>query len=158
MGKLLTFSLIGASALLVGCETVNQVTNVIPDSLNEWSIVHKRTIQQGSVLTAEGMESLQPGMSKDEVKIALGSPALVDVFHQDRWDYIYWLQKPREEPQRKTLSIYFVDDLVDRIEGDYELTEEDEARDQRVVVTVPDYEEKGIVSKSLEKIGIGGDD
>lgn len=158
MGKLLTFSMIGASALLAGCSTVNQVTNVIPESLSEWSIVHKRTIQQGNVLTAEGLENLQPGMSKDEVRIALGTPSLVDVFHQDRWDYIYWLAIPREEPQQKTLSIYFVDELVDRIEGDYEVDEAAEARDQRVIVEVPDYKEKSAISRSLEKIGIGSSD
>ena len=46
------------------------------------------------MITREMLDELQTGMSKEQVRFLLGTPALVDVFHQDRWDYIYWLKKP----------------------------------------------------------------
>jgi outer membrane protein assembly factor BamE len=157
MNKLLTLSAIFAGLLASGCSTTEKITSIVPDSISNWSLVHKATIQQGNILTEEALEELSPGMSKDEVRISLGSPSLVDVFHQERWDYIYSIDVPGKEPVLKTLSIYFSDDLVDRIEGEYEADETSEQEAKRVVVSVPDYQGEGIFKRTLKKIGIANE-
>ncbi|OOY98854.1 outer membrane protein assembly factor BamE [Solemya velum gill symbiont] len=154
MNKILTLSAIFTGLLASGCSTTEKITSIVPDSISNWSLVHKATIQQGNILTEDALEELSPGMSKDEVRISLGSPSLVDVFHQERWDYIYSIDVPGEEPVLKTLSIYFTDDLIDRVEGDYEADERSEQEAKRVVVTVPDYRGEGIFKRTLKKIGI----
>ena len=157
MNKLLTLSVISASLLIAGCSTTEKISSLVPDSLSNWSLVHKQTIQQGNVLTEAALEELSPGMSKDEVRLSLGTPSLVDVFHQERWDYIYALNVPGEEPVLKTLSVYFEDDLVDRVEGEYEPDELSEAEQKRVIVSVPDYQGEGLFKRTLSKVGIGDD-
>ena len=51
-------------------------------------------IQQGNFVSQEMVAQLKPGMSKDQVRFVLGTPLLADIFHGDRWDYVYWRQAP----------------------------------------------------------------
>lgn len=155
MDKLLTLSAVFATLLTTGCSTTEKITSIVPESIPNWSLVHKPTIQQGNVLTESALEELSPGMSKEEVRYSLGSPSLVDVFHQERWEYIYALNVPGKEPVLKTLSIYFVDDIVERVDGDYEADELSEQQQQRVIVSVPDYQGEGVFKRTLQRIGFG---
>ncbi len=50
---------------------------------------YKIDIQQGNVLTQEMVAQLKPGQTRDQVRYILGTPLLADVFHQERWDYVY---------------------------------------------------------------------
>ena len=50
--------------------------------------VYKPTIMQGAVLDINQVNQLQLGMSKDSVMILIGSPSIIDPFHQYQWDYI----------------------------------------------------------------------
>jgi outer membrane protein assembly factor BamE (lipoprotein component of BamABCDE complex) len=59
--------------------------------------VYKMDIQQGNYVTQEMAVQLKMGMSKEQVRQALGTPLLTDVFHNERWDYIYY----REDEQGK---------------------------------------------------------
>ncbi|SFV55682.1 Outer membrane lipoprotein SmpA, a component of the essential YaeT outer-membrane protein assembly complex [hydrothermal vent metagenome] len=45
-------------------------------------------INQGNEFTLKQVNSLQKGMTKAQVKEILGTPAIIDVFHNTRWDYI----------------------------------------------------------------------
>ena len=67
-----------SSALIAAC-------SYKPSFINEYKI----DIQQGNVLTQEMVAQLKPGMTRDQVRFVLGTPLLADVFHADRWDYIY---------------------------------------------------------------------
>ena len=51
--------------------------------------IYKLDVQQGNVVTQEAVNQLKPGMNKRQVRYIMGSPLLVDVFHQTRWDYVY---------------------------------------------------------------------
>ena len=31
-----------------------------------------------------------PGLSKEQVEFLLGTPTIIDTFHTERWDYIYY--------------------------------------------------------------------
>ena len=50
--------------------------------------VYKPTIMQGSVLNMNEVNQLQLGMSKEMVMNLIGSPSIIDPFHQYQWDYI----------------------------------------------------------------------
>ena len=106
MQKLLISIALSASLILAGCSTVS-----IPAA-------YKIDIQQGNIITQEMIEKLKPGMSKSQVRFALGTPLLIDAFHQERWDYVYSIQKGNNDRQQRRLALFFADDKLVRIEGD----------------------------------------
>lgn len=106
MQKLLITIALCASLIVTGCSVIS-----MPGA-------YKIDIQQGNVITQEMVEKLKPGMSKSQVRFALGTPLLVDVFHQDRWDYVYSIQKGGNERQQRRLALFFENDQLARIEGD----------------------------------------
>lgn len=75
-------------------------------------------VRQGNLVTQEMVAVLKPGMTKDQVRFALGTPLVVDVFHADRWDYIYRFQPGRGELQSRRLTVFFDDGRLARLEGD----------------------------------------
>lgn len=75
-------------------------------------------IQQGNFVTQEMVAKLQPGMTRSQVRFALGTPLVVDPFRDDRWDYVYVYMKRGEVVEKRRLVIVFKDDNLARIEGD----------------------------------------
>jgi outer membrane protein assembly factor BamE len=45
-------------------------------------------VNQGNVLNLTQVEQVEIGMSQEQVRDLLGSPSIIDVFHNNRWDYI----------------------------------------------------------------------
>jgi len=80
--------------------------------------IHQIDIQQGNVVTPELAAQLKPGMDKKQVIFILGNPLITDIFHHDRWDYLYLLQPHKGVTERYHLSLYFADDKLVRIEND----------------------------------------
>ena len=85
------------------------------------TIIYTPEIQQGNLVTQETVAQLKPGMTKDQVKFLLGTPLVTDIFHGNRWDYVYTLQPARTrsiETERR-LTIYFdKGDRLERVDGD----------------------------------------
>ena len=79
---------------------------------------YRMDIQQGNVVTQEMIDKVKPGMTRSQVRFALGTPLVVDAFHQDRWDYVYFLQKAGTVVEQRRIAVYFKDDRLSRIEGD----------------------------------------
>jgi len=107
--------------------------------------VHKISIQQGNIIEQEKVNQLKPGMRKDQVQFVLGTAILKDMFHKDRWDYLY-TYKPGYGPQeKKRLSVYFKDDALVNIVGDFypqSSTVEKQKIEEVVVVPVGEYQPK----------------
>lgn len=159
MQKPFLFCLFCAAITVSGCSTVKKVTDGVTEPVSNLSLIHKQTIQQGNALSQKQLDLVQIGMSKEEVRQELGTPSLVDVFHQDRWEYIYWLKAPGDEAVLKTLTLHFVDGYLDRMAGDYDPEQEINDEERRIVVDVPDHKGKGLFGKALSKVGIDtGDD
>ena len=55
-------------------------------------------IQQGNVISAEQIEKITPGTTRNEVRFILGTPLIEDPFHAQRWDYFYSLDPAKGEP------------------------------------------------------------
>jgi len=83
------------------------------------NVVYKQNIQQGNVLENEDLERLETGMTKRQVMVLLGSPAVQNPFHDDRWDYINSFAPRGGEAERRTLTIEFEDDRVVAFSGNY---------------------------------------
>jgi outer membrane protein assembly factor BamE len=98
--------------LLVACESVRSWT---PPILQPY----RPDVQQGNVVTREMVDQLAAGMTREQVRFLLGTPALVSVFHQDRWDYVYLLKRGKgSEVQSRRLTVHFKDNRVARFDSD----------------------------------------
>jgi outer membrane protein assembly factor BamE len=82
-------------------------------------VIYKVDTQQGNLFDKATVESLQPGMSKRQVLLVMGSPAVISPFNQDRWDYVSTIRRGRNSMETKDLTLYFENDLLARIDGDY---------------------------------------
>ncbi|WP_445082794.1 outer membrane protein assembly factor BamE [Candidatus Vallotiella sp. (ex Adelges kitamiensis)] len=95
--------------LLSGCETYDSFTQ----SIAYPSITYRTTVVQGNFVSAETASTLQVGMSRDKVRSLLGTPLLTDMFHIDRWDYVFYIKRPGTAIiQKRDLVINFGGDLV----------------------------------------------
>lgn len=76
-------------------------------------------IQQGNIITAQMIQSLKPGMTKQQVVFILGSPNVVDPMHPDEWYYVYTDKKDHLPTVQKHLTVYFKAGVLDHMDGDY---------------------------------------
>ncbi|GAA4881196.1 outer membrane protein assembly factor BamE [Ferrimonas pelagia] len=92
-------------------------------SVVDW-MVYKIDIPQGNFVEQVQIEKLRVGMTREQVEFVLGRPVLRDSFGDDTWYYVYQFKNGRtNELTRKELLVNFVDDVVNTVEGDYELSE-----------------------------------
>lgn len=114
--------------------------------------VYKIDVQQGNVVTREQVSRLEPGMTRRQVRFIMGSPMVADVFHQDRWDYIYRLQPGYGKTEEERVTLHFNEDILDHIAGTIRPTELDAdtpAQPQQTTLVVPPYEREtpGVLTK-----------
>ena len=83
-----------------------------------WLAPYRIDIQQGNFVSQEMVAQLKLGMTKEQVRFVLGTPLVTDVFHADRWDYVYLLDRPGEPRVQRRLAVFFEDDRVTRLDGD----------------------------------------
>jgi outer membrane protein assembly factor BamE len=81
--------------------------------------IHKFDIQQGNVITQDMIDQLKPGMTKSQVRYVMGTPLVADTFNQNRWDYFYSLHKGGGEEVRERVAIFFENDLLVGLRGDF---------------------------------------
>lgn len=86
---------------------------------------YRPDIQQGNFVSQEMVAQLKAGMTQDQVVFLLGTPLLTDVFHSDRWDYSFRLQKGNGELTTSRVTVFFKDKLVSSFEGGDLPTEKD---------------------------------
>lgn len=75
-------------------------------------------VRQGNMVTQEMVAQLKPGLTKDQVRFILGTPLLTDIFHADRWDYVYRLQPGSGEVQQRRFVVFFEENKLVRVGGD----------------------------------------
>jgi outer membrane protein assembly factor BamE len=78
---------------------------------------YKIDIQQGNIVAQESVEKLKPGMTRSEVKNLLGTPLVSDIYHADRWDYVYTMRKGWRVEDKRKLTLTFEKDVLAKIEG-----------------------------------------
>lgn len=75
-------------------------------------------VQQGNVVTQEMVDQLRQGMSKRKVRFIMGTPLIQDVFHANRWDYVYRLDRRLQKPEQRRVTLIFQEDSLSAVEGD----------------------------------------
>ncbi len=80
--------------------------------------MYRIPIQQGNVITVEMLEELELGMNKRKVRFILGTPLVIDAFHQDRWDYFYSYKPSSGDRVQQHASLFFEGDRLARIDAD----------------------------------------
>ena len=78
--------------------------------------VYKPSIMQGSILEIESVEKLQLGMSKSAVMNLIGSPSIMDPFHQYQWDYIHHSTVNGEQVIHYRLRLVFDGEVLAEID------------------------------------------
>jgi len=81
--------------------------------------VYTIDIQQGNIIEQYMVDQLRPGMNKRQVLYIMGSPMLDNVFHKNRWDYLYSNQPSGEERVQKQISLFFENDQIAGVQGDF---------------------------------------
>lgn len=112
---------VAASLCLGACSSVGDsargaLTAVTP---------YKVEVVQGNFVSKEQVAALKPGMSRQQVREILGTSLLTDVFHSNRWDYVFTIRRQGVEAQQRRLTLYFNGELLERFEGDPMPSEEE---------------------------------
>lgn len=153
MKKLLIITLTVASGFLGACSEDPIISN-LPG-------IYRLDVKQGNVVTQESLNQLRPGMSRKQVRYILGTPLVVDVFHQNRWDYFYYdYLEGDTESGKNRISVYFDDDKLSRIDGDMRpgIAVAENKADFIVEVPPQKPEDVGIITEALSNLGILGDE
>jgi outer membrane protein assembly factor BamE len=102
---------------LAACSNGPVVTGLTP-IVTSVITPYRVDVRQGNFVTQEMVAQLKPGLTRDQVRFILGSPLLADIFHADRWDYVYRYQQGHGEVQQRNLTVFFQDNKLTRVAGD----------------------------------------
>jgi outer membrane protein assembly factor BamE len=124
--------------------------------------LYRVDVQQGNVLDQSMLDKLRPGMDKNQVEFILGTPAIVDPFHTDQWEYFFSMTEDGEDRKQRHLRVHFVDEKLAYIDGDVVVTNRDltdPIRQSRTVDVPADRQRnQGIFSRMINAIPFVGDD
>lgn len=88
-------------------------------------------IQQGNFVSREMVAQLKEGMqrpegmTREQVRFVLGTPLLTDIFHADRWDYVFRLKKRSGEVIASHVTVFFKNNRLVNIDGGVLPTEQE---------------------------------
>ncbi|MFM0177863.1 outer membrane protein assembly factor BamE [Paraburkholderia aspalathi] len=104
-----TLIAVATVAVLAGCSTYDSLTQRVAQSITPYRI----TVVQGNFVSKEAAAQMQVGMSRAQVKQLLGTPLLTDMFHADRWDYVFYFKRGSTNVvQQRDFVILFAGDRV----------------------------------------------
>lgn len=116
---LLVLGLPAAALALAGCQSLQS-----SDSFLGVITPYKVEVVQGNVVTKEQAAMVKPGMNRSQVRDVLGSPLLTDIFHGDRWDYVFTIRRQGAEPQSRRIVVLFDGDTLKSMDTGGELPAE----------------------------------
>jgi outer membrane protein assembly factor BamE len=77
--------------------------------------LYRDDIHQGSVLERFKINQLKLGMSKAQVQNLIGSPSIIDPFHNNQWDYINHSTLHKKNDIHYRLVLKFNDDVLTHV-------------------------------------------
>jgi outer membrane protein assembly factor BamE len=92
---------------LTGCQSWRT-----SDNLLGFITPYRLEVVQGNVVTQEQAALIKPGMSRAQVRDVLGSPLLTDIFHADRWDYVFTIRRQGAPSQQRLVVVKFEGDIL----------------------------------------------
>jgi outer membrane protein assembly factor BamE len=88
-------------------------------------VIYRQPVFQGTLLEQKNVEQLRVGMTQAQVVALLGTPAIADPFHHERWDYVTSFKRKRAPTEVKNLTLWFENGALTKWEGEY-FPEQDE--------------------------------
>lgn len=85
--------------------------------------VYRINVPQGNYLEQTDIDKLRINMTREQVLYVLGNPVAKDAFNNNTWHYAYTLNLGRESEQRQTMTVYFDNDRLVKISGDFKTPE-----------------------------------
>ncbi|SMN00025.1 Outer membrane lipoprotein SmpA, a component of the essential YaeT outer-membrane protein assembly complex [uncultured Candidatus Thioglobus sp.] len=79
---------------------------------------YKTNVEQGSTLRHHTINQLKIGMSKQQVRKLIGSPSIIDPFHNKQWNYINHSTLGSGELIHYQLILSFKEDKLSHINTD----------------------------------------
>ena len=92
-----------AAMLVAGCATIDTYA----PTLRSFG-VYKLDVNQGNFLSQDMVEKLKVGQGRDQVRLILGTPLIVTLFRDDRWDYAYMFKR-----QGRVIETGLTDQVLD---------------------------------------------
>lgn len=126
MRPTLVVSLLAAALLAGACSAYDSTSRKVANAITPYRI----NIVQGNFVSREAASQLREGMTREQVKFLLGTPLLTDVFHANRWDYVFSFRRGNAAvvQQRRYTVVFDGDRLVkfsgDELPSEYELIAE----------------------------------
>jgi outer membrane protein assembly factor BamE len=128
-------------------------------------LLYKIDIQQGNVIDQDMINKLKPGMDQNQVKFIMGTPVIIDPFHNERWEYIFSFQEGGGVREQRHITLHFEDEKLTHVSGDIEVSNvprvENEivTEDEAIIVPEGSYkkEEKGFFGRLWDKVTPGED-
>jgi outer membrane protein assembly factor BamE len=113
-----TLIAVATVAVLAGCSTYDSLTQRVAQSITPYRI----TVVQGNFVSAEAAAQMKVGMTRAQVRQLLGTPLLTDMFHADRWDYVFYFKRGSTSiVQQRDFVVFFSGDLVTSWQGGEDL-------------------------------------
>ncbi len=94
--------------------------------------VYKLTVQQGNIVTQDMLDELKVGMTKRQVAYVMGTPLIRSPYQQERWDYIYTLERRDKVVKDYQVTVFFKDEIYTHFEG--EVPQEEKPEKQQEVL------------------------
>ena len=114
---------LAATLALAACASVDNATRSMADAIT----IYRPEVVQGNFVSSEQAKALKPGMTRLQARDILGTPLLTSVFHAERWDYVFTMQRQGVPPQHFRLTLYFdKNGALGRFEGGDDLPSENE--------------------------------
>ena len=92
--------------------------------------VYKLTVQQGNIVTQDMIDELKVGMTKRQVAYVMGTPLIRSPYQQNRWDYLYTLERRDKVVKEYQVTLFFNGDLYTHLEGEVPKEEEPEKQQE----------------------------
>lgn len=112
----LVISVLSAAAVLsAACSTYDSTSRKVANAITPYRI----NIVQGNFVSREAAAQLREGMTREQVKFLLGTPLLADMFHGDRYDYVFSFKRGNTAVvQQRRYTVFFDGDKLVKFGGD----------------------------------------
>jgi outer membrane protein assembly factor BamE len=130
---------------LAGCATVEEYMPQVR-SLG----VYKIDVNQGNYLSQDMVDRLKVGMTKQQVRLVLGTPLVTSAFRDNRWDYVYEYSRQGKVREHRNFTVYFAEDKLARWEGDempQSVVELNRAAGDKALAPTPGADDKGFFER-----------
>ncbi len=86
--QMIFISLIAVFGALTGCHS-----KPLLESMTLGITPYRAAVVQGNFVSQEAAAKVRIGMTREAVRNILGTPLLIDPFHPNRWDYVFYFKR-----------------------------------------------------------------